>query len=117
VVPNSDVSGVGVRWALLIQAVSTIILSMLPLESSEILFTSLTTQATSLSIIVATYFDPTVDVVHSVVASQFAVLLSMYRITPVNFPTSLPRTRASMKLPARLGLLDFFLHVIVFFEL
>jgi tetratricopeptide (TPR) repeat protein len=108
VVPNTDVSGVGVRWALFLQAFTTIILSALALEPSEILMTNISTQGTSLALIVATFFDPTVDIVHSIITSQFAVLFSICRITSLDIPLSLPPTRTSMKMFSRLQLLDFF---------
>jgi hypothetical protein len=59
VVPNTDVSGVDVRWALFIQAFTTIILSLEPLE---IFMTNTSTQGTSLALIAATFFDLSVDV-------------------------------------------------------
>jgi tetratricopeptide (TPR) repeat protein len=111
VVPNTDVSGVGVRWALFTQAFITIILSRVASEPLEILLTTLSVQATSLAIVAATYFDPIVDVAHSVVASQFAVLFSICRIAPSDIPNSFPRTRASMKLVTRLWLLDLFFRI------
>ena len=106
VVPNTDVSGVGVRWALFLQAFTAIVLSALALEPFEILMTNICTQGTSLALIAATSFDPTVDVVHSIVASQFAVLLSSCRITTFDIPVSFPRIRRSMKLLSRLQFLD-----------
>jgi len=107
VIPNTDVSGVGVRWALFLQAFTAIVLSALALGPSEILMTNISTQGTSLALIAATYFDPTVDVVHAIVASQFAVLLSSCRITTFDIPTSFPRIRCSMKLISRLQVWDF----------
>jgi tetratricopeptide (TPR) repeat protein len=108
VVPNTDVSGVGVRWALFLQAFTTIVLSALALEPSEILMTNISAQGTSLALIAATFFDPTVDIVHSIITSQFAVLFSISRITTLDIPVSLPRTRTSMKMFSRLQLFDLF---------
>ena len=62
VVPESDVSGVGVRWALFVQVCTAIILSAVELEPSEILLINIATEATALALMSSTFFDPTVDV-------------------------------------------------------
>jgi hypothetical protein len=109
VVPNTDVSGVGVRWALFIQAFTAIILS---LEPSEILMTNTSTQGTSLALIAPTFFDLSVDVVYSI-TSPFAVLVLICR-NVFDIPNSMRSTRASMKMVLRLQLLDLFSRMCLF---
>src|SRR5437773_12519616 len=92
VVPNTDVSGVGVRGALYLQAGITIILSCYAKRPEEVQYTNLALQATSMAVIAATFFDPTVDVAHSLVASMFSVLFSSCRFTSYDLSTSFLRS-------------------------
>src|SRR5271155_5554874 len=110
VAPDSDVSGVGVRGALYFQAAVMIVLSFSQLKKDphEILFWNLSMQTTSLALISATYFDPTVDIVHTLVASQFSVLFSTCRITLYELPPSVLRSSVRSKSLSRLWILDTF---------
>ena len=88
-IPNSDVSGIGVRGALYLQAAMMIILSMLKQRPSDILFSNLSSQTTALALICATYFDPKVDVPHTLVASHFSILnLPHFLLRYTTFDTS-----------------------------
>lgn len=88
VIPNSDVSGVGVRSAFYAQAFGLILLSLFK-DPNSIFQSNLSIQVTSAALIGAAYFDPTIDVPHTIVASQFAVLFSACRTTTYDLPKSL----------------------------
>ena len=111
--PNSDVSGIGVRGALYLQAAMMIILSMLKQRPSDILFSNLSSQTTALALICATYFDPKVDVPHTLVASHFSILFSTCRISSYDILPSTLRSRTAYKISSRLWALDIVFRTIL----
>lgn len=108
IVPNSDVSGVGVRGALYLQAALMIFLSFLKQSPQDILFSNISLQTTSLALICASYFDPNVDIPHTLVASEFSILFSTCRISSYDLLPSSLGSRAAFKTSSRLWLLDIF---------
>src|SRR5579859_2601138 len=105
VVPDSDVSGIGVRGAFYTQAIILILLSI-NIRTEDVFLSNLSIQITSAALLCAAWFSPTIDVPHTLVASQFAVMLSACRITPYDLPPRVLRTREGMILTARMTLLD-----------
>src|SRR5277367_5467455 len=108
VVPNSDVSGVGVRGALYMQAFVSIIMSLLPPDLGDVISTNVLIQVTSLSLVASAYFDSGIDVPHTLVASQFALLFSVVRITSYDLPLSRIRSEKELVVLSRMWLLDIF---------
>jgi hypothetical protein len=108
VIPNSDISGVGVRSTFYIQAVVLILLSLLKVEPKSLFLSNLSIQVTSAALIGAVYFDPTVDVPHTILASQFVVLFSACRSTTYDLPSSILRDRNSIKTICQAWVLDIF---------
>src|SRR5947207_15672857 len=95
--PNSDVSGIGIRGAFYMQAAIMIFLHFFQIRPKDIFFSNLSIQVTSAALIGAVYFDSTVDVTHTLVASQFAILFSCCRFTSYDLPTSVLRTKVTIK--------------------
>jgi hypothetical protein len=84
VIPDSDVSGIGVRGAFYTQAILLIFFSVFckrELRPGDIVLSNLSIQVTSAALIGAAYLDPFIDVPHTLVTSQFAILFSACRIT------------------------------------
>lgn len=110
--PDAGVSGIGVRGALYLQAVLTLLLSMIDRKHPrEILFSNISMQATSLALILAAFFDPTIDVQHTLVASMFAVMFSTCRMTSYDLSASFVNSLAGLKTLSRLWLCDLFFRV------
>src|SRR5271170_903626 len=89
VIPDSDVSGIGVRGAFYTQAVLLIFLSFFckgELRPGDIVLSNLSIQVTSVALIGAAYFGSSIDVPHTLVTSQFAILFSSCRITTYDLP-------------------------------
>src|SRR5437762_8029712 len=83
-----------------------IVLATLKQLPQDILFSNISLQTTSLALICATYFDPNVDVPHTLVASHFSVLFSTCRISSYDILPSSLRSRTAFKTASRLWLLD-----------
>ena len=54
----------------------------------------------------AAYLDPTIDVRHTLIASQFTILFSICRLTSYDLPTSFLRTGGAIKIISQVWLLD-----------
>ena len=110
VTPDSDVSGIGVRGAFYTQALLLILLSFFcekELRPADIVFSNLSIQVSSAALIGAAYFDPTIDVPHTIITSQFAILFSVCRMTTYDLPKRFLRDPASgMKFASQAWLLD-----------
>jgi hypothetical protein len=106
VTPDSDVSGIGVRGALYIQTAIMILLTCFKLQPDDVFFSNLSIQITSAALIGAAYFDPTIDVPHTLVASQFSVLFSACRITYYDLPMLFLRYKAATKIVSQIWVLD-----------
>jgi hypothetical protein len=113
VIPNSDVSGVGVRVAFYVQAFVFIILS-LDVDAKSIFLSNLSIQVTSAALIGSAYLDHTIDVPHTLVASQLAVLFSACRTTTYDLSESLPG-RQSIKSMCQAWVLDMFFQTSLLF--
>jgi hypothetical protein len=103
---NPDVAGLVVRISLYLQGLFSIILGFRENSSREVLFASISLQAASLRMIVATYFDSTIDVPHSIIAGHFAVMMSICRSTPIDFGRDFLQSKAGLKTVTRIWLLD-----------
>jgi hypothetical protein len=88
VVPNPDVSGIGVRGAFYIEAAILIILSGVGVRPEDFFVSNLATQITCVAFIGTAYLTLDIDVPHVLIACQFAVLFSTCRITSYDFPGS-----------------------------
>src|SRR5271155_1531665 len=106
VTPDSDVSGIGVRGAFYIQAAIMVLLTCFKLQPDDAFFSNLSIQITSAALIGAAYFDPTIDVPHTLVASQFSVLFSACRITYYDLPLRCLRSKAATKIVSQIWALD-----------
>jgi len=95
-----------------------IVLSNLEMSSKKILASNLSLHSTSLALVSATYFDPTVDVPPTLIASMFSVLFSTYRITSYDLPLSFLCSKSALKVMSRASILDiFFRTCLVVFNL
>jgi len=104
--PNSDVSGIGVRISLYIQAVIMIILSNLNNKPQEIFLSNLSLQIPSLALLSSAYFDTAIDVPHTLIASLFSVLFSACRMSVHELPVRYLGSRRSMKVTSRIAVVD-----------
>jgi hypothetical protein len=64
--PDSDISGIGVRWAFYLQALSAILLNLRAKSPSDIYLIDVTLLISSITFIAGTLFDPSIDVVHAI---------------------------------------------------
>lgn len=107
---DSDVSGIGVRGAFYTQAFILILLSFVcekELRPTDIVLSNLSIQVTSAALIGAAYLDPTIDVPHTIITSQFAILFSMCRMTTYDLPKRFFRNSANgIKFTSQAWLLD-----------
>ena len=90
------------------QAFALIIMSLLPPELGDAINSNLLAQVTSLSLVASAYFDPGIDVPHTLVATQFSFLFSIVRITSYDLPLSLIRSESGKRIVSRMWLLDIF---------
>ena len=101
--PNPDVSGIGVRIAFYLQALCSIILGIGEIRNvtqsspSDIVLTNLSLQVAGLSLPVAAYFDGTIDVPHTIIASHLAVMMSVCRSTSNGLRLSFLRSRRGLR--------------------
>jgi hypothetical protein len=63
--PNQDVSGIGVRIALYLQALFSILLGFGEKSATDVILTNISLQVAGLSLIQAAYFDPSIDIPHT----------------------------------------------------
>jgi len=101
--PNPDVSGIGVRIAFYLQALCSIILGIGEIRNvtqsspTDIVLTNLSLQVAGLSLLVAAYFDGTMDVPHTIIASHLAVMMSVCRSTSNGLRLSFLRSRRGLR--------------------
>jgi hypothetical protein len=106
VVPNSDITGIGIRYSLYLQSLLLILTTAFQQTPSELFLSNLTIQVTSASLIGAAFFDPNIDVPHAIVASLFATLFSAIRATSYDLPVGPIRRKQARDITVRLFLLD-----------
>jgi len=110
VIPDSDVSGIGVRGAFYTQAFCLILLSFFckkELRPADVVLSNFSIQVTSAALMGAAYFDSTIDVPHTIITSQFAILFSVCRMTTYDIPKRFLRDPASgIKFASQAWLLD-----------
>jgi hypothetical protein len=106
IVPNADVSGIGVRTSFYLQATTLILLSLLPTNPHELLLSNLSIQIPTLALISSAYFDTAIDVPHTLIASHFAVLFSVSRMNIFQLKTEEMRVRRNARVLSRIVLLD-----------
>jgi len=106
--PNPDVSGIGIRIAFYLQAFCSIIQIWNVTQSSptDIVLTNLSLQVAGLSLIVAAYFDGTIDVRHTIIASHLAVMMSVCRSTSNGLRLSFLRSRRVLQTLVGIMVLD-----------
>jgi hypothetical protein len=85
---NTDVSGIGVRCALYLQAAFSIVLAWGKSAPHDVFAANVGLQAVSISLIAAAFFDPQIDVPHTIIVSHFAVLMSACRYSSNDFPAA-----------------------------
>src|SRR2546423_6824055 len=97
--PQPDISSFGIRYTHYFQAFLSILLSFKKPSSWDMILNNLVCQAISISLLVAVYFDHGVDVVHSVMASHFVVLMMVCQcsVTSFGFPAGESRKRTRLK--------------------
>ena len=96
-----------------VQGLFSILLGFRENSSREVIFANIALQAASLSMIVATYFDSTIDVPHSIIAGHFAIMMSICRSTPMDFGRDFLQSKAGLKMVTRIWLLDIIFRSIV----
>jgi hypothetical protein len=99
---NSDVSGIGVRGAFYAQAFFSILVLLFGIPPEAVLLSNFALQVSSMALIISAWLDNKIDVPHTIIASQFAVLLSACRVTSYDIPTGPHR----LKVMAQIWLLD-----------
>jgi len=103
---NTDVSGIGVRTSLYLQALLSILLSLGETTSSSIIGTNVALQVTTLSLILAAYFDPDVDVPHTIMVTHYVMMMSMSRVTASDLAFHYLRTKDGLHGVTVLWLMD-----------
>jgi hypothetical protein len=73
--PDSDVSGIGVCSTFYLQALLVILLNIFAKCPSDIYLIDASLLISSITFIAGTLFDPSIDVVHALIAGQFVVML------------------------------------------
>ena len=104
--PNADVSGIGVRVALYLQALIMITLSQFNNKPHEIVLSNLSLQIPALALISSAYFDTAIDVPHTLIASQFPTLFSACRISIYDLPVNYLTSRSSVRITSRIAVVD-----------
>src|SRR5579862_8068273 len=107
--PQPDISGFGIRYTHYFQAFLSILLSFKKPSSWDMILNNLVCQAVSISLVVGVYFDQGVDILHSIMASHFVVLMMVCTLTP-SFAARESResreARKSMRLNGLIWVLD-----------
>jgi hypothetical protein len=103
-------SGYRVRGAFYVQTIVLILMSFSQQPGLDIVTSNFLTQITPISLIAATYFDPTIDVPYTLIASQFSVPFLVCRISSHNLPISFLKSSKRLKIVSRGWLLDLLLH-------
>jgi hypothetical protein len=83
--PNVDVSGVVVRVAFYFQALLSIVLAFGHSSRKEVLLSNISLQASSISLVAVAFFNPNIDVPHTIIITLFTVMLSACRYTSNDF--------------------------------
>jgi hypothetical protein len=104
--PNPDVSGIGVRIALYLQALFSILLGFGEKSATDVILTNISLQVAGLSLIQAAYFDPSIDIPHTIIVSHFAVMMSACRSTSNAFSIRFLRSREGIKTVSLVWILD-----------
>ena len=103
---NPDVSGVGVRTSLYLQALLSILLSLGETSSKTIIATNIAVQVTTLSLIMAACFDPEIDAPHTIMVTHYVTMASMIRITSNDFALRYLRTKDGLRAVTVIWLMD-----------
>ena len=99
---NTDVSGIGVRTSLYLQALLSILLSLGETTSSSIIGTNVALQVTTLS----QRTSPDVDVPHTIMVTHYVMMTSMSRITASDLAFRYLRTKDGLRGVTVLWLMD-----------
>jgi hypothetical protein len=110
---NPDIAGIVIRISLYLQGLFSILLGFRENSSREVIFANIALQAALLRMIVATYFDSTIDVPHSIIAGHFAVMMSICRSTPIDLGRYFLQSKAGLKTVTRIWLLDIVIRSIL----
>ena len=107
--PNPDISGIGVRCALYIQAFLTLALkadnsSSMPLD---IILMNLGTEVAAVGLILSAYNDVTIDIPHSFMVTYFVSMLSSCRNTPFDFSWEFLQAKKGRQTIPWLWVMDF----------
>jgi hypothetical protein len=102
VLANTDVSGIGVRGAFYTQAALSVLILLFGVSADGILLSNLSIQISCSALILSAYLDNSIDVPHTIIASQFAALLSACRITSYDVPPGPHR----LKILSQIWLID-----------
>ena len=84
-VPDGNVSGLGIRGTLYFQALCSILLSLHQSSSRDIILGNLSLQLASVGFIIVACVDGNIDITHTIIIGDLAVLLSTCRTTPLAF--------------------------------
>src|SRR5277367_5721259 len=104
--PNSDVSGTGVCSALYLQAITALLISSVEQSPAEAFLSNFVLLGGSFALIVGAYFDSDIDVPHCIIASQFAVLLSVCRTQPSTVSLQEGRVKSWVKMVSGMVLME-----------
>jgi len=99
---NTDVSGIGVRTSLYLQALLSILLSLGETTSSSIIGTNVALQVTTLS----QRTSPDVDVPHTIMVTHYVMMMSMSRVTASDLAFRYLRTKDGLRGVTVLWLMD-----------
>lgn len=84
-IPNGDISAFPIRATVYFQCICCIILSFQQSSARDIVLGNLSLQLASVSFIIVAGLDSTIDVTHTIIIGDLAVLLSTCRTTPLAF--------------------------------
>jgi hypothetical protein len=102
--PNPGVSSLTIRISFYLQCLFAIILALGQTSSRDIVLTNIMLQTSSLTAMAATYLNS--DISHAIIASHFAIVMSMCRNTPLDFGREFLQSRTGLKTVTRIWLLD-----------
>jgi|SRR5277367_378166 len=104
--PNPDVSGIGIRIALYLQAVFSILTGFGECSAADAILTNISLEVAALSLIQAAYFDSSIDIPHTIIVSHLAIMMSACRSTSNALSRQFLQSREGIKTVSVVSVLD-----------
>ena len=105
--PSVDISGIGFRCALYLDALLTIISAKGHVEETpEVLFSNFAHLATALLLLATAFFNSELDAPHAIIVFHILAILSSLVFTVNEYPLTEMHNRSGRKLELRLAIMD-----------